>query len=111
MTAELKNYIANMNTTGNTALNITKATDYLKSQKKNLESQLVPEAVHSYTALLGEIRALEEEVSSPEYTNQLPIYQKLCTDTKSEIQQKQIEKGKLLQKLEQARQILSQNQF
>lgn len=34
MTAELKNYIANMNTTGNTALNITKATDYLKSQKK-----------------------------------------------------------------------------
>ncbi|MCI8534645.1 MAG: AAA family ATPase [Hungatella sp.] len=111
MTAELKNYIANMNTTGNTALNITKATDYLKSQKKNLESQLVPEAVHSYTALLGEIRALEEEVSSPEYTNQLPIYQKLRTDTKSEIQQKQIEKGKLLQKLEQARQILSQNQF
>ena len=36
MVTELKNYIANMNTSGNMALNITKATEYLKKQKKSV---------------------------------------------------------------------------
>lgn len=35
MVSELKNYIANMNTSGNMALNITKATAYLKNQQPN----------------------------------------------------------------------------
>ena len=34
MISELKNYIANMNTSGNMSLNITKASYYLKKQKK-----------------------------------------------------------------------------
>lgn len=65
MVSELKNYIANMNTTGSMALNITRATDYLKAQKKQLEVQLVPEAARSYTSLLSEIKTLEKEISSP----------------------------------------------
>ena len=44
MVSELKNYIANMNTTGNISLNITKATALLKNQKKELEAGLVPDA-------------------------------------------------------------------
>lgn len=36
MVSELKNYIANMNTSGNMALNITKATAYLKISANNL---------------------------------------------------------------------------
>ena len=36
MVSELKNYIANMNTSGNMALNITKATAYLKNQRKQI---------------------------------------------------------------------------
>ena len=65
MVSELKNYIANMNTTGNMALNITKATDYLKKQRKKLEAGVVPEAARSYTTLLSEIKALEKEIASP----------------------------------------------
>jgi uncharacterized protein YhaN len=38
MVTELKNYIANMNTTGNISLNITKATAFLRNQKRSLES-------------------------------------------------------------------------
>ena len=71
MVSELKNYIANMNTSGNMALNITKATAYLKNQRKQFESQLSPEASVNYTSLLSEIRALERELSSPKYENQL----------------------------------------
>lgn len=53
MVAELRNYIANLNTSGNMALNITKATAFLKTQRKSLESQIVPEAARSYAALFG----------------------------------------------------------
>lgn len=111
MVSELKNYIANMNTTGNMALNITRATDYLKKQRKHFEAQLVPEAARSYTSLLGEAKTLEKEISSPEYENQLPAYQKMKTDTRSEIEAKQEEKEALLQKVARGRQVLSQNQF
>ena len=96
MVTELKNYIANMNTSGNMALNITKATEYLKKQKKALEAQLTPQAAKSYTTLLGEIKALEREIASPEYENQLPAYQKQRTDARTLSQQKQSEKELLL---------------
>ena len=54
MISELRNYIANMNTSGNMELNITKATAFLKKQKKELEAQLIPDAARSYTSLLGD---------------------------------------------------------
>lgn len=111
MVTELKNYIANMNNTGNMALNITKATDFLKVQKKELEAQLVPEAARSYTSLLGEIKALEKEISAPEYENQLPAYQQMRAGARSRIEEKQAEKEALLQKVARGRQVLSQNQF
>jgi len=111
MVTELKNYIANMNNTGNMALNITKATDYLKVQKKELESQLVPEAARSYTSLLSEIKALEREISAPEYENQLPAYQQMRAGARSQIEEKQAEKESLLQKVARGRQVLGQNQF
>lgn len=111
MVSELKNYIANMNTSGNMALNITKATAFLKKQRKEFESQLVPEAARSYTTLLGEIKALEKEISSPEYENQLPAYQKLRSDAKVLADSKQAEKEQLIQKAARGRQVLSQNQF
>lgn len=111
MVTELKNYIANMNATGNMALNITKATDYLKAQRKELESQLVPEAARSYTSLLGEIKTLEREISSPEYENQLPAYQQMRAGARSQIEEKQAEKEALLQKVARGRQVLTQNQF
>lgn len=111
MVSELKNYIANMNATGNMALNITRATDYLKKQKRQLESQLVPEAARSYTSLLGEIKTLEREISSPEYENQLPAYQQRRAEAKSLIDSKQTQKEELLQRVAAGRQVLAQNQF
>ncbi len=111
MVTELKNYIANMNTSGNMALNITKATEYLKKQKKALEAQLIPQAAKSYTTVLGEIKALEREIASPEYENLLPSYQKQRTDARTLSQQKQEEKEALLEKAVKGRQVLDQNQF
>ncbi len=111
MVMELKNYIANMNTSGNMALNITKASAFLKAQKKELESQLLPEAARSYTMLLSEIKTIEKDIASPEYANQLPEYQKLRNDTRCEIEQKQAEKEDLLQRAARGRQLLEQNQF
>jgi len=111
MISELKNYIANMNTSGNMALNITKATVFLKKQRKEFEAQLIPEAARSYTTLLGEIKALEREISSPEYENRLPAFQKLRSEARSQADTKQAEKEQLLQKAAKGRQILAQNQF
>ena len=92
MVSELKNYIANMNTSGNMALNITKATAYLKNQRKQFESQLSPEASVNYTSLLSEIRALERELSSPKYENQLQEYSRLRDSVRNELEHQKIEK-------------------
>ena len=64
MVNELKNYIANLNTTGNISLNITKATSFLRNQKRSLEANLVPDASREFTALLTEIRNVEAEIAS-----------------------------------------------
>lgn len=111
MVSELKNYIANMNTSGNMALNITKASAFLKAQRREMERQLVPDAARSYTALLGEIKAIEKDVASPEYENLLPAFQKQRNDASSQMAEKQKEKENLLQKVAKGRQILEQNQF
>lgn len=111
MVSELKNYIANLNTTGNLALNITKASSFLKCQRKELESQMVPEAARSYTSLLSEIRNIEKEISSPEYENQIPEYQKLRSHMKISMEEHQKEKEELLQKVARGRQVLTSNRF
>lgn len=111
MISELKNYIANMNTSGNMALNITKATAYLKNQKRQFENQMTPEAAKTYTSLLGEIKNLEREISSPEYENQLRSYAKERTDLKSAIEKKQEEREELLCRIEKGRQALAEFEF
>ena len=111
MISELKNYIANMNTSGNMALNITKATAYLKNQKRQFENQLTPEAAKTYTSLLGEIKNLEREISSPEYENQLRSYAKERTELKSAIEKKQEEREELLCRIEKGRQALAEFEF
>lgn len=111
MVSELKNYIANLNNTGNLALNITKASAFLKAQRKELESQMVPEAARTYTSLLSEIRNTEKEISSPEYENQITEYQKLRSEVKATLEERQAEKEELIKKVARGRQVLSSNQF
>ena len=111
MVSELKNYIANLNTTGNLSLNITKATAFLKSQRKEQEAQMVPEAARTYTSLLSEIRNTEKDISSPEYENQIPSYLRLRDQIKAALDARQKEKEELIQKVARGRQVLSSNQF
>ena len=100
MVGELRNYIANINTTGNISLNITKATTFLRNQKRILEANLVPDASREYTALLAEIRNVEEEIAAPQYENQLSSYQAMRTQVKNVIQTTQFEKNELVFKIE-----------
>ena len=111
MVTELRNYIANMNTTGNLSLNITKATSYLKNRRKEFERQLTPEAARTYTALLTEIKNIEKEISAPEYENQLQTYQDLRSQVKNQLSEKQNERETLLQKIAKGRQALDGAQF
>lgn len=111
MIGELKNYIANMNTTGNISLNISKATAFLRNQKRSLEAGLIPDASREYTALLAEIRNVESEIAAPEYENQLAAYQKMRSQVKNIIEGTQIEKTSLEEKLQNARNMLQKHQF
>ena len=111
MVTELKNYIANMNTTGNISLNITKATAFLRNQKRSLEAGLIPEASREFTALLAEIRNVEAEISGPEYENQLAAYQNMRTQVKGLIDNTQAQKKDLDEKLANGKKVLSDNGF
>ncbi len=111
MAAELKTYISNMNTSGSVALNIAKASAFLNSQKKDLEAQLTPEAARSYTSLLSEIKEIEKDIALPEYENRLPQFNRLRSDTRSEIEQKQAEKDEAARKAAKNRAALSENHF
>lgn len=111
MVAELRNYIANLNTSGSIALNITKASAYLKSKRRELENQMVPEAARSYTSLLGEIRKIEQEISSPQYANQLNACRSRKSAVKEQLEARQKEKESLLEKTAKGRQILLSSQF
>ena len=111
MVTELKNYIANMNTTGNISLNITKATAFLRNQKRSLEAGLIPEASREFTALLAEIRNVEAEIAGPEYENQLAAYQNMRTQVKGLIDNTQTQKKNLDEKLANGKKVLSDNGF
>ena len=89
MVSELRNYIANLNTSGSIALNITKASAYLKAQRKQLEARFVPEAAKSYTAALSDIRRIEQEISAPEYANHLTAKRQERGLVKEELDKKQ----------------------
>ena len=111
MVTELKNYIANMNTTGNISLNITKATAFLRNQKRSLEAGLIPEASREFTSLLAEIRNVEAEIAGPEYENQLAAYQNMRTQVKGLIDNTQTQKKDLDEKLANGKKVLSDNGF
>lgn len=111
MVSELKNYIANLNTSGSMALNITSATAFLKKQKKDLENQIVPEAARNYTTLLGEIRSIEQEIAAPEFENQLTAYRSMQKNVNEQLAEKRREREELIQKIAKGRQILNSNQF
>ena len=111
MVSELRNYIANMNTTGNISLNISKASTFLRLQKRALEANLIPDASREYTALLAEIRNVEAEISAPEFENQLASYQNMRNQVKNIIDSTQSERTVLEEQIQEAKRNLTEYQF
>lgn len=111
MVTELRSYVSNLNTTGNRALNITKAAAFLKDRHRELESRMVPEAARTYTGLLGEIRNMEKEITSPEFENQMNAYKTMRSGAKEALEQKQKEKEELIQKAARGKQLLANSNF
>ena len=111
MIQELKAYISNMNNSGSVTLDVSKATRFLSKQKGSFEQQMVPEAARKYTALLGDIRKIEKELSAPEYENQLSAYEKARIELEKQIDIKHEEQEALIQKIASGRQALNSNQF
>lgn len=107
MVVELKNYIANMNTTGNMSLNINKASDFLKEKKKAFTASLDPDAAKSYNQNLTEIRALEKKISSPEFSTHLKTLKEADAITEKRIIDLNSQKESLIESIASKRQHLS----
>jgi len=111
MVNELKNYIANMNTTGNLSLNITKASAFLKDQRKSFSSEISPEAARNYAADLTEIRQLEAGIASPAYKNNFNDLQKEKDEALRKQQDLQKNKEALIEKAAAGKQELKSSGF
>ena len=107
MVVELRNYIANMNTSGDMSLNISKASDYLKAKKKSFQSQLNPEAAKTYNQNLTEIKQLENTIQSPEYSTHLQTLQNANAITDKRIAELNVQKELLIEKIASKRQHLA----
>lgn len=111
MTQELKNYIANMNATGEHTLNIDRATAYLRDQCKAFEQRIVPDAAKHYAANISEIRKLEEQISVPGYRNTMQSLSASRQDSQSVQETLQSEKEKLVKTLAAKRQTMEERGF
>lgn len=107
MVVELKNYIANMNTTGNMSLNINKASDFLKEKKKAFTSTLNPDAAKTYNQNLTEIKTLEKKISSPEFSSHLKTLKEADAITDKRIMDLNAQKETLIESIASKRQHLS----
>ncbi len=111
MVGELKNYIANMNSTGDVSLNITKASAYLRNQKRSLEAGLVPDASREYASLMSEIKSLDSDINSPEYENNLTAYESRRSDIGTEIEAAEAARYAHSKEADENRERLSENGF
>lgn len=107
MVVELKNYIANMNTTGNMSLNITKASEFLKEKKKAFIASLNPDAAKTYNQNLTEIRALEKKIASPEFSSHLKTLKEADAITDKRIIELNSQRESLIESIASKRQHLS----
>ena len=111
MAQELRTCIANLNTSGNMALNITNALDYLTGKRREWEVKLAPQAAMNFASVLDEIRALEHEIQSPRYTNQLVPFKAQEEELVLALKEKQKEKEALLEQTARKQESLTANQF
>ncbi|MDR1766776.1 MAG: AAA family ATPase [Lachnospiraceae bacterium] len=111
MAQELRRYLSNVNTTGNSALNASGAITFLEHQKQAFEIMVVPEAAKTYAGLISETRKLETEISSPKYENRLGPAQKKADETRRRAEEKGKEKEELARENDRSERLLEQNKF
>ena len=109
--AELRKYIANLNTTGSAQLSAEAARAYLEDQKKSFQDRLQPEAARQYARAVSEVKNLEAELSRPENENRLAAFREQREQMQSGIAALSAERTLLSEKLEKARGTLTENRF
>ncbi len=109
MVSELRNYIANINSSGNLAINISKAVELLKDERKRFSSKLVPEASKAYASNLSNIKNIEDKLNVPVQASEAEHLSANRHDI--ELRQGKLlnEKEKLIAKLSAGKQQLSDN--
>ncbi|MDO4961243.1 MAG: AAA family ATPase [Eubacteriales bacterium] len=74
MAAELRKYTANVSGTMNPDIDSEKALRELRNRKNRLIAETDEDAAKNYTAVLGEIRKIEEALEQPENDNKINLY-------------------------------------
>ncbi len=111
MTNELRNYIANMNNTGSEALNITRASAYLRAQKRAVLSGYTEEASKAYAANLAKIQSIEAIINGKAGAEVLAAKQASREQLMKEIARQQVEIEQLEQYITETEQKLGQSYF
>lgn len=109
MSNELRNYIANMNNTGNESLNITKATAYLKMQRKSIAGTYISEASNTYASNLERLQELEQRLN--DISISLPDEKQQAEEILNDITQAQVELSILERYIKSNEDIIGQSDF
>lgn len=113
MSDELKKYISNMNSTGNEALDISKASNYLKVQKKFISKNYIEQANKNYEDNIIRLKNLEDKLEL-EKDNSQALNQAFKKDDKeilSDITQNQIEISLLNKYIDNNKALLESSEF
>ncbi|HIU87692.1 MAG TPA: AAA family ATPase [Candidatus Avilachnospira avistercoris] len=108
---ELKSYINNLSSTGNPELSADGAIAILDKKREQLLKGLETDAVKDYAALVGRIKNLEAELSSPESDNVLSEFYELKDEVDGELSDNQSKLTELRDRRERAKELLSENGF
>lgn len=80
---ELHRFIANLNTSGNMAINTLSAINFLKNKRDSISMNLNSDASRIYNRQLGNIKNIERELSNKNYENKLPeLLQKKASESR-----------------------------
>ena len=111
MASEIKDYIVNMDTTGNRSLNCERAKSFLREQKRGLSEEIVPDAARKYAANTTESKKLEAELQKPEYINNVREIESNLSEVKKLAHENDTHRTSLSADLEKDKKELNENNF
>ena len=84
MAAELRRYASNISVSLNPKINAERALEYLRTEKQKLNAGIDENAVKEYTAVLSEIKKIEESLELPENDNKVRLYSEAADRVRQE---------------------------